>query len=387
MAFNDLIPLMSVNVLEVARENAVMSRAVTNDYATDVAMKGEEIVINVPNDFVATEITPSPTIPAANNAIDPSTARLRLNQWYGSSFPLTDKEINEIVDGGRAEAISAATRAVVNTIDVSVLNLYRYVYNTTGVAGVTPFAADTTVAKEVNTMLSTGRTPKDRERHMVLDEFAYYEATDLPNFQRVDWRGDNSAIEDAVVPYSLGFNWWEDQNVPTHTSTAAGAYAVDLDAAAGAQSIVVDDGAGALPTALAAGDIFTIAGSTQQYSVVSYTAGTTEATVEISPPLAAAVTDGAAITSVTTAAGTPHVANLAFHRQAFHMAVRPTGEVSTGDDTTRNLVYPTQTISDPQTGLNLMLKFYEGYHMLMFEVSALWGVTCPRPEFAARVFG
>lgn len=387
MAFADLIPLMAVNVLDVARENAVMPRAVTNNYSTEVAMKGEKIVINVMNDFVATEIAPSPNIPAANNAVDPNKADLELNQWFGSSFALTEKQLAEIVDGGRMEALSAATRAVVNTIDTSVLGLYRYVYNTVGVAGTTPFAADTVPAKEANRLLSTGRAPKDRDRHMILDEFGYYEATDLPNFQRVDYMGADDVMRDATVPYTLGYNWWEDQNVPTHTSTAAGAYAVDLAATAGAQSLVIDDGAGALPTALAPGDLFTIAGDTQQYSVVSYTAGTNESTIEISPPLAEDTTDSAVITNITTAAGTPHVANLAFHRSAFHIAVRPVGDIAIGENAGREMIYPSQTISDPISGLNLTLKFFQGYHQTLAEVSALWGVTCPRPGFAVRIFG
>lgn len=381
----ELIPQMTINVLEVARENAVMPTVATTNYSDAVAQKGDTIKIDVMNEFDSAPIVPGNAIPAANNDIDPTKYDLNLNEWEGSSFLLTEKDMNEIVERGQSQALSAATRAVVNAVDRSVLGNSRYVYNAVGVAGTTPFATDPNAVRDANTRLSTGLAPKDRTRNIVCDEFAYNAATVLPNFSRANEMGTDATIRDAMVPYTLGFNWHEDQNMETLTATATGTFALAAAAVTGAQSILIDDGAGALPvaaTALKPGILFTIAGDTQVYSTVSYTAGGANATVEISPPLAADAADNAAITVVSTA---DSVINLAFHPQAFHLAMRPTGQVAVSGQS--RMVYPSQTVVDPQTGLVLTLKFFEGYHQTTMEVSALWGTVCPRPEFACRILG
>jgi hypothetical protein len=90
---------------------------------------------------------------------------------------------------------------------------------------------------------------------------------------------------------------------------------------------VLDNAAGAdLATAPVVGDVFTIAGNTQQYTVTSVTTGTpaNATTVGISPALAADAADGAVVTFVAS-----HVANLAFHREAFAFASRPMLDLET----------------------------------------------------------
>ena len=378
----DLIPQIHIRVLEVARESAIMARAVTNEYGTEARSKGETIKINVPNDYEAAPITPSPQIPGANNDIDPINTDLVMNQWEGASNELTEKDMREIVEQGKSRMIDGLVRAVVNKVDQQVLGNYVKVFNTTGVAGTTPFLNDTLPVKESNRMLSTGRAPKGMARNLVADEFAYANATDLPKFQRANEFADDAVIRMAQVPFTLGFNWWEDQNVLTHTSTATGTYAIDAAGAIGDETVTVDNGSGALPAVMVVGDVFTIAGSTQQYAVTSYTAGTTDAVVGIVPKLDQAVADGDAITLVENNNAT---INLAFHPEAFHLAVRPTNQLGLGMQ--GRMVYPTQVVSDPISGLNLTLKFFEGYHQTLVEVSALWGSACARPAYATRILG
>ena len=372
----NLIPLMSVNVLDVMRENAVTPRLVTNSYGTEVAQKGDRIPLNVMNDFEASDVTPGVAIPAAGNDITPEATDLRLNLWKKSNFQLTDKEMAEIVETGRMKALDSAVRAVVNAIDKSVLGLYTKVSNFAGTAGTTPFGSNTGVLATANRLLSTGLAPKEN-RSLIVDEFAYSNATQLSVLQAVDSSGLSETLRDARVTRAVGYNWAENQNVLAHTTTATGNYAIDANASAGATSIVVDNAAGATPTALVVGDLLTIAGNTTQYVVTSYTANANDATVGISPALAADVTDGVVVTVVAS-----HTANLAFHPEAFHLAVRPTSSVMPGAQ-----VYQRQTIADPVSGLALTLMIFEAYHQTLVEVSALYGVACPRPGFACRILG
>jgi len=374
----ELIPLMTVNVLDHARANAVTPRLVTSNYGAEVAEKGQVIKLNVMNDFSTSAVTPGVTTPAANNDINPSVTSLSLNQWFKSSFVLTNKDLKEIVETGKMKALESATAAVVDKIDTSVLGLYSNVYNAVGTAGTTPFASSTSVLASANVKLSQAKAPK-MDRSLIVDPLAYGNATQLNIFQAANASGSTETLTEASITRRIGYDWGENQNVLTHTTTAAGDYAIDASASAGATSITIDDAAGALPTAMVVGDVFTIAGSTQQYVVTSYTAGSTDAVVGISPALDQNVTDGVLITEVAS-----HVVNLAFQREAFHLAVRPTDQVLMSN---AERVYMRQNVTDTISGLTLTLMVFEQYHQTMAEVSALWGVACPRPDFACRVMG
>jgi len=152
-----------------------------------------------------------------------------------------------------------------------------------------------------------------------------------------------------MITRALGFDWYQDQQVPTHTLGAPATAAIDAPADAGAVSLVLDDGAGAnLATLPVVGDVFTIAGNTQQYVVTTVSEDTpsaNETTVGISPALAANVADGAVVTFVGS-----HVANLAFHREAFAFASRPLLDL----ETPGSIIQP---LTDPVSGLAMRLRF------------------------------
>jgi len=377
-----LTPDAQIRVLEVARETSAMSRLVTNNYEAEAAAFGESVRINVLNDFEAESITPGVVPPTnATNDVTPTVNTLTLNQFYKSDFTLTSQELLKI-SAGKSEAMDSAIRAVVNKINDSCTGLYSDVYNFVGTAGTTPFASTPAILKDSNVKLDLVAAPLEM-RSIVLDPFSYNNATQLAILQQADQSGNTETLRDAIVRRAIGYDWAMDQKIATHTTTAARDSAVDAVAAAGATSIVIDDAAGALPTAMVVGDLLTIAGQTQQYVVTSYTAGATEATVGISPPLAEAVADGDVITEVAS-----HTANLAFHPQAFHLAVREEANVAARlAEMGIQSAQLRQTITDELSGLALTFTVYEGYHQTRMEVSALWGVVTARPEFAVRVLG
>ncbi|MEM9263985.1 MAG: P22 phage major capsid protein family protein [Cyanobacteria bacterium P01_F01_bin.13] len=380
-----LTPLAEIRTLEVLRETVAMSQIVTNNTENmDVPVeRGETVDINVMNRFTTRAVVPGVTPPATGeNDVEPVTSRLTLDRHEESSFVLTNREWLAIA-AGKSEAYDEAIRAVANAINDSLTGLYVHVGRNVGTPGTTPFTANTQLLKDANVWLSQQAAPKSR-RSLILDPFAYGEATQLPALQRVDQGGDPETLRDAMITRAVGYDWAEDQQVRTHTSVAAGTYAVDATAVAGARTIIVDDGAGALPAApLTPGDPFTIAGSTTQHSVVSYTPNATDATVVISPGLEADVVDGAVLT-VNAAA---HVANMAFHPQAFHLAVRPEDQVNLsilGESRSNKLI---RRVVDEMSGVALTVCIYEEFHQTRLEVSALWGVVAARPELAVRIMG
>lgn len=171
------------------------------------------------------------------------------------------------------------------------------------------------------------------------------------------------------MAYAWNFGWYESNNVPTHTTTATGTYAIDAAGSIGDTTVTVDDGAGALPAALVVGDVFSIAGSDQQYVVKGYSAGAADATVTIFPALDQAIADGDAV----TVAGS-HVLNLAFHREAIAIASRPLINMGFDDDlqNVQNELMP-----DPETGMVLEFVSMGGWAVNAYAVRCLWGVTVP----------
>jgi hypothetical protein len=126
------------------------------------------------------------------------------------------------------------------------------------------------------------------------------------------------------------------------------------------------------------GDIFTVAGSTQQHVVT--VAATASATVAVAigfnPAIAAAAATGAALTVVATA----YTQNLAFHRDAFAWASRPLMDIPMGGSQFMSVV-------DPLSGIALRLEVSRQNKQTSFSYDILGGANIIRPELAALVAG
>jgi len=375
----NLTPQILADILSVLRENSIMPRLVNNQYGTDAASVGSTIDINDLADMSAFDVTPGAT-PNTNIMSDITSVKktLALNKFKAVTFTLTDKEIKEIQNGTRPRAIEKAVKALANQVDVDLLNLYKSVYQATGTAGTTPFSTSTAAAQNASRILTTALADKD-SRRLVLDEFAYANAIGLEVLQKVAYAGSNEALREGMITRAVGFDWFEDQNVPTHTLGAPATAAIDANASAGATSLALDNGSGAdLASLPVVGDVFTIAGQTQQYVVTSVTADTpsaNETTVGISPALAASVSDGAVVTFVGS-----HVVNLAFHQEAFAFAARPMLDL----ETPGSLI---QTLNDPISGLSMRYEIQRQWKQTVFSLDILYGCTAVRPELAVRIAG
>ncbi len=379
-----LIPEIKAQILPVLREQSVMPRVVNTSYSADAAARGSTIDVEDVEDMTAYDITPGDA-PASGVKSDVASTQktITLNKFKAVTFDLTDKEIYEIMNGTRTRAIEKAVKALAKQVNTDIFDAaYKGFYNYTGTAGTTPFNASTVEAQTARKILRENEATMD-ECRMVLDVDAYANALGLDVLQKVNESGDNEALREGMITRAVGFDWYEDQQVPTHTSTAAGTYAIDADATAGATSLVLDDDAGADVTTPAVGDIFNIAGDTTNYVVTSVTVDTptaNETTVGISPKLAADVTDGDNVTFVTTAAAGAAVQNLAFERTAIGFASRPMLDLETPGSTI-------SVLSDPVSQLSMRFEIQRLWKKTIMSVDMLYGVSVVRPELGVRVFG
>lgn len=371
MALEDLFDKIIALAVKVARSNSIMPRLVNMNTTAELTMKGGTADIPVLD-------TPRPSIPIAPGPVPPATqrpipriVRLGLDYWEDSSFTLTDRDLTSMAnrDDYVPKELEASAAGIADRVDLTILNQYKGVYGYVGTAGTTPFTASTAEAQAATRVLSTQNTPKGQGqiRNIVLDEFAYANAIGLEVLQRVDASGSNITLREAMIGRALGFNWAEDQNVPTHINTGGAGFLTNGAQAAGATNLVVDTGA----IAPAFGDIFAIAGHTQTYVVKAATL--TNWTIE--PALQVAVPDNSAIMFRAS-----HVVNLAFHEQAFAFASRPVQDVIPEWVRARTWV-------DDVSGLVLTLEIAREYYQTSFRLSCMWGTQLVQPRFAARIAG
>ena len=389
---------MAFRALEVLRQNSIMPKLVMNDSNMMGIGYGESITINDLDPLSTRPVTPGATFPTSGfNSLTSSAKTVTLNQWHEAAYPITDKEIFDVQAGIWPKALDAAVKALANKIDTDIITaMYQGAYQTVGTAGTTPFQSSFQAAQQANRILSTANAPKD-DRYFVVDEFASSNIIGLPEVVSAERFGSDQVAVDGTFDgvKHVGFMWNEDQNILTHTPgvQAGDTVAIDASGSVGGTTIIIDNGAGAAPTHLpVVGDKFTIAGSTQQYTVLAVAAATptaTEATLTIQPALDQSIADGDLVTFETTA----FVANLFFHKSSFGFASRPLADngirnaLAGAAGGQRGDTLAAQTLEDPVSGLVFRLEIISLYKQVAVSVDALYGYELIRPALAGVCYG
>lgn len=370
-----ILPKILARGLLALREQAIMPRLVNGDYSREAAQKGDTIDVPIPSGLTVSDVTPSNTPPAPADSA-PSKVQIQLNNWKKVGFHLNDKDVLEV---DRNEhfvpmQMSEAVRALANSINVSVQNAYTGVYGFVGTAGTTPFGSAVAAATDARKVLNKQLCPRENRR-MVLDFDAEAAALALPDFQRVNEVGGTGPKIEGELGRKFGFDIYTDDAIATHTAGGAGTPLIDGTPAAGSTSVTVNGITGAFVE----GDIFTIAGDSQTYAVKAATAlaGTAQ-TLTIAPALKKAAANDAALSVKDD-----HKVNLAFHRDAFALAMRPLAGATASDGYGSQIV----SMTDPVTGLSMRLEVSRQYKQVVYELDALWGVGLIRPELATRIAG
>lgn len=370
-----ILPKILARGLLALREQAIMPRLVNGDYSREAAQKGDTIDVPIPSGLTVSDVTPSNTPPAPADS-SPSKVQIQLNNWKKVGFHLNDKDVLEV---DRNEhfvpmQMSEAVRALANSINVSVQNAYTGVYGYVGTAGTTPFGSAVAAATDARKVLNKQLCPRENRR-MVLDFDAEAAALALPDFQRVNEVGGTGPKIEGELGRKFGFDIYTDDAIATHTAGGQGTPLVDGATNAGSSSLVVNGISGAFVE----GDIFTIAGDSQTYAVKGATslAGTAQ-TLTIAPALKKNAANDAALTVKDD-----HKVNLAFHRDAFALAMRPLAGATASDGYGSQIV----SMTDPVTGLSMRLEVSRQYKQVVYELDALWGVGLIRPELATRIAG
>jgi hypothetical protein len=374
-----VVPRILAMALESLRAASMMPMLVNRGYERNAGEKGTTIDVPIPSAITVQDVVPNNTPPNTAD-IQPTTVPITLDQWKEAPFYLSDKDQLEAMEGIIPMQAQEAVNALADTINNSILGLYKDIYGFAGTPGTTPFASGTADATEVRKVLQIQKAPL-RPRYGVLDPEAEANALNQRAFQDQSWRSNNSAIIEGQIARTLGFDWFGHQNIPVHLAgTLTGTITVGADAAVGAKSIRLNTDA-AEAIALKKGDIITFAGQGQTYVVTAdlTVAASGNGNVLVEPGLKVAIT--AASNTAVSVKGS-HTVNLFFHRDAFAFASRPLQGIV--DPRLGSII---TAAVDAESGLTLRLEVTREHKRIRWSFDILYGVATVRRELAARLAG
>lgn len=378
----DRIYAMGMKALR--RKTSLLKYVTRYDREFNSSFRGDTVVVPLPTVFEdddVEDVVPS-NVNAAPSDITPGFGVVTLSNWKKVSYALTDKEVSELQVGTFSMQFDAAMDALARTIVRNVWQNYLGAYQAVGTPGVTPFSSNITVAGAARKMLFQAGVPAEN-RAMILGFDADAEAINLAIFQQYLQAGTTETLREGIIGRASGFAWDTDAYLPnfvggTLSNGTTKAALVNGAVTAGATSFDIDSAT--LTGTLVAGDIFTVAGSTQQYVVTGATrtaAANAIAGLTFSPAATAPFADNAVVTFVANHA----LAAVAMHPQAICFASKPLDNVTfEGGSLIRQ--YP-----DPMSGLTVCLEITRQYKQTVAEFSCLWGSSLVRPECLVRIMG
>lgn len=387
-SFDTLSPLILAGALDVLREETVLARMVNTNFDGAAGKLGDNVRIMVPVSQTVDDVTPAAVPPNLNDKTVTSRVVV-IDQWKKTKFHMTEIEEKKINAGDFVTGqIGECARALAYNLNAALFSHYYKVYGYAGTAGTNPFASTLSPVVDAKAVLDFQRCPEGN-RQLAIGLTEEPAALKLDALQKYTNVGDhsNGVLRKGAIGNLFGFDVWRDRQRPTHTAgSPGGSPAVNGAHAAGVTSITVKS-AGAAGTYLK-GDIVLFntsgtdgpGGGPQTYVVTANATmdSSGDGTISIDPPLVTALAGNETITLKAT-----HKVNLAFDPMAFALVMRsPSGNIYGGDTYGRHAV-----MTDPKTGIPLMLSMLPGYHAVQWELSILYGTELIDPRRAARLAG
>lgn len=384
---NDLSAVANVfytaaNVVSHELVGAIPSVKINADPTQRVALGETVTSIYAPTPTVNTSYAPSMTIPEGDNQTALSK-QMTVSQVANIKIPWTGEDIRKIENGPGIgtyydNQIAEAFRAITNTIESYLCTkLKNGVSRWYGTAGTTPFASNFSELPQLRKILADNGCVFNGAVTCLLDTTAGANLRSLAQLNKANEAGNDTLLRQGDLLDLQGFMFKESAGIASHTKGTGANYVTNTTAtyAAGTKSVAVDTGTGTV----LAGDVITFAGDTNKYGVG--TALTGGSLIINEPGLRSTLADGVAMT-----VGNSYTGNLAFHRDAVELVVRPpampTIAGSTGDAATDRM-----TVQDPYSGLVYEIALYKGYGKVMLDITTFYDAHVWEPKLVAGLLG
>jgi len=372
----DLVPKILTEAAIIYRNNSITANLVNRGFDTEFRRKGD--TINVPS-FTAPsvqDITPGRGNENTPSNIVASNVSVTLDKWKEVKIQFTDLELKKIEDGRPSEALEKAIISLVDYVDADILsNMAVKGYSTAGTAGAA--FSDPATLVDARTKMSAKNVPM-RMRSAAINPTvagAFIKDTNLSDSSQF---GGSEVLRDAVIGRLYGYDIVETNNLTdfvggTLSNGTSKAATVTGANAVGVNSIAMSDTT--LTGTVVEGDVFTIAGDTQEYVVTATaTAATNAITVAFEPALQVATSGTEVVTFVVnyTAAG------LAFQEDAYIFGSAPVQIDFTGG----NMV---ESFTDPVSGITFTYEVERVNKNTEHSLSILYGGEALKREGIVRL--
>lgn len=381
----NLIPTIYAALDIVARERIGLIPAVDRLPGAERVAKDQTIRWPVVGAMATADQSASMTLPDPSG-VTVGSDTMTLNKFKGVSFPWTGEErlsISQSIDTVFRDQMAQAMRSLTNDVESDLAGLYVGASRAYGTPGTAPFgtAANLSDFAQVRKILEDNGCP-DSELNMIIDTTA---AANLRGVQsglfKANEAGTDAMLRRGTIGMIEGFQMGVSAQIKAHTKGAGTGYLINkatTGEVAGETTISLDGGT-VNTTGIKAGDTVTFAtGSTSYKYVVKTGITATSGDIVINKPgLIVTEADDNAMTI-----GNSYTANMAFHRSAIRLAMRPPALPPGGDAATDVI-----DVSDPVSGLSFQVAVYKGHLQQAVVVRAVWGVAAVKPEFMALLLG
>lgn len=327
---------------------------------------------------------------------------IELTTQFGVDVRFSSSDLALSIDMFSDRILKPAVATIANKLDSDLATLYNQLYNAVGTPGTTPNDLITYLLAGVR--LDDGAAPVDEDRNIYLTPLMQAYIVDALKglFQQ------SEAIARQYVKGRMGggpaagFNWFMDQNMPTHTVGPLGGTPLVNGANQTGSSLVTNGWTGAILTRLKKGDVFTVVGVNavnpqsrqnigrlQQFVALSDGAsdGSGNMTISISPSIitagayqtvSASPAHGAALT-ILGAASTVSPQGIAMHRDCMTFV--------SADLPLPRGVDMAARVQDEQLGASIrMVRQYTiSDDEFPCRLDILYGYAMLRPELGSRI--
>ncbi len=354
------------------RNKLVARQLIHTDFSQEFRKQGDTIRVKKPATYIADEFGGTINL----QDIKEDSVLVTLDHIADVSVNWTSKERALNLERFGEQVLDPAMEAIAQKIDYDILStVYKDVPYFVGTSGSTPNSLD--AFAQARKMLNINKVPQSN-RSAIWDPEADAKFSILDAIVNAEKSGSTQALREGAIGRIQGLNNYMSQNVVTHvagTFTAVSDPKVKGAVAVGATQIEMDGGSGS--ETLKKGDVMKIG---SQFFVVTEdaVANAGAITAKVYPAVSTAIADNASVVFPDKTAG-GHVANLAFHKNAFAFVQRPLEAPMGGAES--------YTVSFE----GLSIRVTAGYDMTtkkeIVSIDTLYGVKTLFPELATRVLG
>lgn len=375
-----LIPSLYAALDIVSRELVGAIPCATLDASATRAAVGQTVISFKTPTATATDITPGVTPPndgdqvMTNVGVTITKARRVPFRWNGEE-ELGLNNNGAGADNIRSDQIQQAIRALVNEMEVDVVNAARLdASRAWGTSGTTPFASNLADPAQIRKILDDNGAPPS-DRCLVIDTTSGAALRTLAQLTKANEAGTTMTLRDGELLNIHGMSIHESAGVHTGSGGGTGsAYTSDTAGyPVGATTINLITGTG---TVLAGGYV-TFAGDSNKYMVA--TGVTAPGALVIQAP---GLRQALPASAVAMTVGAAFTANIAFSKSSLMLATRAPALPQGGD-----LAVDRMMITDPRSGISFEVAMYPQYRQMQYELSAVWGVAGIKSAHKAILLG